>query len=266
MKESEDKGVLAHLCEILDCFSVEKPEIGVREIARMTGLTTSTVGRLMTAMKERGILNQNTATRGYSLGIRLLTWTGVYLTSLDIRTIAQPIMSELQQITQETISLYLRDGHDRVCVERLESPQTVRIVARLGRRLPLYAGSAGKAILAYLPENVISDVIEASSLTPFTARTITSPDDLRGELEKVRQKGYAVSHGEWIQDASGVAAPIYGPNHEVIGALTISGPSQRFTRETIEKYAREIVASAQDISRQMGFSVYSNAGYGRRIK
>lgn len=266
MKETEDKGVLAHLCEILDCFSVDKPEIGVREIARMTGLTTSTVGRLMTAMKERGILNQNAATRGYSLGIRLLTWTGVYLTSLDIRTIAQPIMSELQQVTQETISLYLRDGHDRVCVERLESPQTVRIVARLGRRLPLYAGSAGKAILAYLTDTMIKDIVEASSLTPFTARTITDPVVLHEELEKVRQKGYAFSHGEWIQDASGVAAPIFGPNREVIGALTISGPSQRFTRETIEKYAREVVASAQDISRQMGFSYYSSSGFGRSVK
>ncbi len=264
--ENDEKGVLAHICAILDCFNIDRPEVGVREAARITGLTTSTVGRLMTSLKEREILSQNPITRSYTLGIRLLTWTGVYLTALDIRTIAQPVMTELQQITQETISLYVLDGHDRVCVERLESPQTVRIVARLGRRLPLYAGSAGKAILAFLPEAKIREVIETSALAPFTARTITDPSVLRSELEKVHLKGYAFSHGEWITDASGVAAPLFGSSREVIGALTISGPSQRFTKETIEKYAREVVSAAQEVSRQMGYSYFQSSNSLRKSR
>lgn len=265
--ENDDKGVLAHLCAILDCFTMERPEIGVREVARMTGLTTSTVGRLMSDMKERGILAQNPGTRGYSLGMRLLTWTGVYLTTMDIRTVSQPIMAELQQSTQETISLYLLDGTDRVCVERLESPQNVRIIARLGRRLPLYAGSAGKVMLAFLPEEKVKDIIEASSLAPFTARTITDPTLLLQELDRIRQRGYAVSHGEWTPDASGVAAPIFGLGKEVIAALTISGPTQRFTRDTIEKYGREVVNAASEISRQMGYSSYhSTSSYLRKIR
>jgi IclR family transcriptional regulator, KDG regulon repressor len=263
--DAEEKGVLSHVCAILDCFTIDRPEIGVREVARMTGLTTSTVGRLMTAMKERGILSQNQNSRGYALGMRLLTWTGVYLTALDIRTIAQPIMAELQQSTQETISLYVLDGSDRVCVERLESPQNVRIIARLGRRLPLYAGSAGKAMLAFLPEQKIKEIVESSNLAPFTARTITDPTLLLQELDKVRQRGYAVSHGEWTQDASGVAAPVFGPNRDVIGALTISGPTQRFTRDTIEKYAREVVNYAHEISKQMGFTSYNTTSYLRKI-
>ncbi len=266
MNENDDKGVLAHVCAILDCFTIDRPEIGVREVARMTGLTTSTTGRLMTAMKDRGMLSQNPNSRGYTLGMRLLTWTGVYLTSMDIRTVAQPFMAELQQSTQETISLYVLDGFDRVCVERLESPQNVRIIARLGRRLPLYAGSAGKVMMAYLPEEKVKEIIEASCLAPFTARTITDPSVLMQELEKIRQRGYAVSHGEWIQDASGIAAPVFGPSKDVIGALTISGPTQRFTRDTIEKYAREVVASAHEISKQMGYSSYSNTSYLRRYR
>ncbi len=264
--DNDEKGVLAHICAILDCFSIDRPEVGVREAARLTGLTTSTVGRLMTSLKERGILSQNSSTRSYTLGMRLLTWTGVYLTSLDIRTVAQPVMTELQQTTQETISLYVLDGHDRVCVERLESPQTVRIVARLGRRLPLYAGSAGKAILAFLPDAKIREVIETSALAPFTARTITDPSVLHSELDKVRLKGYASSHGEWISDASGVAAPLFGASREVIGALTISGPSQRFTKETVEKYSREVVSAAQEISRQMGYSYFQSGSSLRKSR
>ncbi len=259
----DEKGVLAHVCAILDCFSIDRPDIGVREVARMTGLTTSTAGRLMSSMKERGILKQNAGSRSYTLGMRLLTWTGVYLTALDIRTVSQPIMAELQQSTQETISLYVLDGMDRVCVERLESPQNVRIIARLGRRLPLYAGSAGKAILAFLPETKIREVIEASGLAPFTARTITDPAILYQELEKVKQKGYSVSYGEWIQDATGVAAPIFGVGKEVLGSLTISGPSQRLSKDMIERYATEVVNAASDISRQMGYGGYHSSSYFR---
>lgn len=256
---TNDKGVLAHVCEILDCFTQDRPELGVREIARLTNLSSSTAGRLLLAMRDRGILQQNSETKSYSLGIRLLTWSGVYLASLDIRAISMPVMTELQRLTLETISLYVLDGTDRVCVERLESPQNVRIVARLGLRLPLYAGSAGKVILAFLPADRQEKILATVPMQPFTRHTITDQGILRDELEKIRHRGFASSHGEWIQDASGVAAPIYGPDRIVMGALTISGPSGRFTRDVIEKYGREVIDAAFEISRQFGYN--SNPSY-----
>lgn len=254
MTQTTDKGVLAHVCEILDCFSQERSELGVRELARLTSLPTSTVGRLLLDMKNRGILRQNPENKTYSLGIRLLTWSGVYLASLDIRAISMPVMTELQRLALETISLYVLDGTDRVCVERLESPQNVRIVARLGLRLPLYAGSAGKVILAFLPDESQQKIIATVPLQPFTRHTITDQQVLRDELEKIRKRGYAYSHGEWIQDASGVAAAIFGPDRVVMGAISISGPSQRFTKDVIEKYGREAVSAALEISHQLGYT------------
>ncbi len=252
--DGSKKGVLAHVCEILDCFTQERTDLGVRELARMTGLSTSTTGRLLQEMKERGVLRQNLETKTYSMGIRILNWSGVYLATLDIRAVAMPIMNELQQLSRETISLYVLDGTDRVCVERLESPQNVRIVARLGLRLPLYAGSAGKVILAFLPEDQQEHIFATVPLQPFTKHTITDLNILREELVKIRQHGYASSHGEWIQDASGVAAPIYGPDRQVTGALTISGPTQRFNAEVIERYGRDAVMAAMDISRLLGYT------------
>lgn len=249
-----DKGVLAHVCEILDCFTQDHAELGVREIARLTNLSTSTAGRILISMRDRGILQQNPDAKTYSLGIRLLTWSGVYLASLDIRGIAMPVMTELQRLTLETISLYVLDGNDRVCVERLESPQSVRIVARLGLRLPLYAGSAGKVILAFLNDERQQKILDGVPLHPFTRHTITDMTVLKDELARIKHRGFASSHGEWIQDASGVAAPIYGADRNVMGALTISGPSQRFTRDVIEKYGREVVTAAYDISHQLGYN------------
>lgn len=258
-----DGGVLAHICQILDCFSPEKTELGVREVARLTDLSSSTVGHLMKSMLAQGMLQQSDETKLYQLGIRLLIWTGVYLTSLDIRSTALPVMSDLQASTLETISLYILDGTDRVCVERLESPQRVRIVTRLGLRLPLYAGSAGKVILAYLTQEKLEALLSSISLQPFTRHTITDVDQLKLDLSAIRVRGYAYSHGEWIEDASGVAAPIFDSSGEVAGALTISGPSQRFSQDVISNYGKLLIPAALEISRGMGYtrnSSYTKVG------
>ncbi len=238
--------------KILDCFSPERPDIGVREVARLVEMSSSAAGRLMLAMKELGILIQNPTTKNYSIGARPLAWAGVYLSTCDIRSVAMPYMEELHRSTQETISLYILDGNERVCIERLESPQNVRIVARIGRRLPLYAGSAGKVFLAFLPESQREEILAAETLTPFTANTIVDKKLLRAELAKIQENGWAVSHGEWMAEASGVAAPIFGRNEEVVGVITISGPTQRFHEDMIRTYCQILTRSATLISQAMG--------------
>ena len=149
--ETEKSKSLQRIVAILDCFSYDRPELGVREIARSIDFSSSTTGRLLQAMKEIGLLQQNPLNQTYSLGGKVLAWAGVYSSTLDVRNAALSSIQELHRVTRETISLYVLEGNERVCVERLESNQNVRIVARLGRRVPLYAGSAGKVFLAFLP-------------------------------------------------------------------------------------------------------------------
>jgi IclR family KDG regulon transcriptional repressor len=147
---AEQLQTLNRAIAILDCFTQENTELGVREIARLVELSSSATGRLLGAMKELGILSQNPDTHAYSMGARVLTWAGVYNAELNIRNRALPAIQELHNSTRESISLYVLENNERLCIERLESPQTVRIVTRVGRRLPLYAGSAGKVMLAFL--------------------------------------------------------------------------------------------------------------------
>jgi len=253
----DSSSVLQHIVAILDCFSLDHPELGVREVARLANLSTSTAGRLMAEMKGIGILQQNSATRGYTLGSRILGWSGVYMDSLDLRTVALPLMEDLRRITSETVSLYLLDGNERLCVERMESRHTLRMVSRVGHRLPLHAGSAGKAILAFLAPERIEEILRVTELKPLTLHTLADPVALQAELAKTRQQGYAVSHGEWIVEASGVAAPVFRKGAEVIGSLSISGPSSRFTAHKVQKYAADIVQAAGQISQFLGFSAYN---------
>ncbi len=250
---AEQMQTLSRAVAVMDCFSHEHAELGVREVARMVNLSSSAAGRLLAALKELGVLSQNPDTRAYSMGARVLGWADIYSSTLDIRNKAYPAIVELHQQTQETISLYILDGCDRVCIERLESPQSVRIVQRIGRRLPLYAGSAGKAMLAFLSAERQEEILQSSRLEPLTPRTITDPAVLRRELKKIREQGCAVSYGEWLVDAAGVSAPIFDQNGEVVAAVVISGPISRFGKEVVARYCVEVKRVAELISERMGY-------------
>lgn len=250
---SDKNQTLERIITILDCFSLDEPVLGVREVARKTGISSSTAGRLMNDMKSLGMLNQDADTRSYMMGAKVLAWAGIYTVTTDIRSISLPVMVRLQEETRETISLYVLEGNERVCVERLESPEAVRIVARIGRRIPLYAGSAGKVFLAFLSDARREEILNSVELIPMTRRTITDPDELKEDLGKIHRRGYAISKGEWILEAAGVAAPIFDQFGRVTAALTISGPAQRFTDKKIDEMIPLVKSGSEEISRELGY-------------
>ncbi|MBI9047956.1 MAG: IclR family transcriptional regulator [Anaerolineaceae bacterium] len=241
------------IVSILDCFSQAHPQLGVREIARKIGLPASTTGRILVDMKASGLLGQNSDNQMYLLGGRLLSWAGVYTATLDVRIIAMPSMHKLHQSTDETISLYILEGNERLCVERMESTHNVRIVARIGRHLPLYAGSAGRVFLAHLSEDRRDQILDETEFILLTPNTIPNRKKLLEEVSKTRKKGFSVSNGEWLQEASGIAAPIFDQSREIAAAISISGPTQRFTPENIKIYSEKLLNAAGEISANMGY-------------
>jgi IclR family transcriptional regulator, KDG regulon repressor len=238
---------------ILDCFSLDKPTLGVREVARETELSSSTTGRIMAYMKDKGVLNQDPETHLYMMGSKVLAWAGIYTVTSDVRSVALPVMVRLQELTRETISLYVLEGNERVCVERLESPETVRIVARVGRRIPLYAGSAGKVFLAFMQEERRESILNSIELKAMTERTITDLNHLRKNLQKIRDQGYAISIGEWLIDAAGTAAPIFNMYGNVVAAISISGPAQRFDKSKMKELAQFLLKETRAISQELGY-------------
>lgn len=245
---------LERAVKLMDCFSEEQPFLGVREAARLAGISSSTAGRVLGSLKDLGLLVQDAETRKYALGGKVLAWAEVYSATLDVRNFAQPYMQDLQRSTGETVSVYVLEGTNRVCVERLESDQNVRVVAHLGRNIPLYAGSAGKLFLAYMAQDARARFLEQTELEPITPFTITDPDELNQQAHIIRQQGYAISHREWTVDASGVAAPIFNQRGQMIAALTVSGPTQRFGPDNLEKIIQACTWAAQQISKLLGYS------------
>lgn len=245
---------------ILDCFGIAQPELGVREIARHLALHPSTVGRMLTTMTSLGILSQDKDSHRYRMGSKVLGWSAVYISNLDLRTDARPYMDELYKATQETISLYLLDGSTRVCIERLESPQTVRMVARVGERMPLYAGASGKTLLAFLQPEKQQEILKGLRLARLTDKTIVDMQTLRDELALIQKRGYAISQGERVEGASSVAAPVFDMNNRVLAAINISGPSTRFTKQKLQSYADLVVHATSRLSAAMGSTLPVKSG------
>lgn len=251
MPLGESRTVLKAI-SIVDCFSLERPELGVREVARRLKLASSTAGRLLATLQKAGVLTQNPAVRKYTLGPRVLAWAGIYTGVLDVRAAAGPILDRLRQATRETTTLYVLDGDERVCVERLEGPQNIRAVVRLGERLPIYAGAGGKVLLAFLPPGAQQAALARLVLARFTDKTIRNRARLERQLRTIRRQGYATSVAERFAGASAVAAPVLGTDGAVIAAVNISGPSDRFTGTRQAEYIRQVTRAALALSRAMG--------------
>ena len=243
---------LLRAISIVDCFSHERPELGVREIARRLNLASSTVGRLLGTLQKAGLVTQSPQMRKYMLGPRVLTWAGRYTGFEGMRAVALPILDGLRQATRELTTLYVVDGDERVCVERLEGPQNIRAVVGLGERLPLYAGAGGKVLLAFLPPERRRATLARLVLARYTDKTIRNRARLERELQAIRRQGYATSVAERFAGATAVAAPVRGADGGVIAAINVSGPSDRFRGPRQARCVRLVTRAALALSRAMG--------------
>lgn len=242
---------LTRAVSILDCFSVEKPHLGVREIARQLDMSVSTVGRLLASMNTLGLISQNPATKLYRIGAKVMPYSLIYTSSFNLRESAMPMLEELYRLTNETASLYVLEGDQRVCAACIESSERLRVVVRVGEHMPLHAGSAGKALLAFMPPAEVERIL-ARPLEKMTPKTVTEREILIRDLEDVRAKGYSVSHGERFEDVIGVAAPIFDSASKVVAAINVAGPALRFTDQVVAGHIPALLRLADRISELLG--------------
>lgn len=237
---------------VLDCFVEVSPVLSLKEISERVGLTVPTTHRLVRALMSRDMVVVDSHRR-YSLGPAVMRLASVIMhRSEDIAAVVAPALLRLRDETMETTSLHSLVGHERVCITEFVSPHPIRMESRVGRAYPLYAGAAGKAILAWAPELVPQVVRE---LQPLSPSTITDGKALEKELALIAKRGYAESAGEVIVGANAVAVPLFDGSGRVVGAINIAGPGSRFTKQKL-KSAREALlresASAMRLLASLG--------------
>lgn len=240
---------------ILDTFSAERPELGVSEIARSTGLSRSTVHRLLTTLRRHELVQQVPDSTDYALGPHLLRLAQVASSNVNLQKAALAVMTELRNLCNETVGLHARLGpFTRTVLDQVESSQPLRrIYTEIGSAIPIYQGAPGKVMLAYSPDELQEEIL-AGKLEAATERSITDPQRLRNELKRVRKLGYALSFEERVPGISTIAVPIANHTGAVIAALSVSGPSTRVDRKRLLECLTHAAQAAQRVSTSLGFA------------
>ena len=189
-------------------FLSREEELGVSELARRLGLGKSTVHRLLTTLVSEGLVEQNTETGAYRLGMVMFELGQAVRVHMDLHAAVGPVLAPLREQTHESCQVGVLDGHEVVYVDRLESAHTLRLMTETGRRVPAHCTQLGQGAVGPPLTRVVEAVLAAAPLTRLTPHTIVDPALLRAELDKVRARGWAEAVEEREIGVASIAAPI----------------------------------------------------------
>lgn len=230
-------------------------QLGVTQIANRLGLSKAVVHRILSALRNKGLVEFDPETRRYSLGPIIMSLGLTYLQRLDVRAVAMAELTELSHQTNETTTLSVRTGPNRVYVDQVTPMREVLMSVKVGVAYPLHAGASSKAFLAFLPNEEIEHYLE-KPLAKLTGGTITDRRKLRRELAQIAERGWASSVGERQIGAGSVAAPILDYRNYPIAVVSVCGPADRMLLE-METCVEKLVVSASRISQRMGHDLAS---------
>lgn len=239
--------------DVLTLFTrVDRPDLGVTEIANALGLSKAVVHRVLTTLTAKGLVEADPTSRRYRLGPTALALGIAYIDRIDVRSLAMPLLHDLSKRTNETATLSLRYGWERMYVDQVTPDREVRMTVALGRAFPLHAGSSSKAFLAFLPQDDQERYVAERPLDALTESTITHEDRLRQELQQIRQRGYAVSFGERQAGAGSVAAPVFDHKGEPAAVISVCGPLDRFRAE-VDLASGLLLEATGEVARKLGY-------------
>lgn len=229
----------------------QTPGLTLTQIADALDLSKSTVLRLATPLLDAQLLTRARESGHFRLGPGALALGQAYLAGLDLRTVASDEAHRLMREWGGTVHLCVPDAPHVVYIDKVENETQVRMASRIGSRAPMYCTAVGKAMLAWLPDDVVDLTVNAG-LPPITARTLTEPGALRGELARIRARGYSVDDRENEPEVRCVAAPIFDHDNAVTGALSVSGLTSRVTAARVRELGPSVAAAAGRVSRILG--------------
>ena len=202
--------------------------MSVGDIAHALDMSTTTVHRLLTTLKNCGVVDQDPHTRRYYLALKMLLYGKAVLDRYGWRNRAHPILGELSRQVGETVFMGVLDNYDLVYIDHVDSlDHTLRMTPQIGRRQDAHTTALGKVLLAHASPEELEPFLKRKDLPRRTAHSITSTKLLRNELEKIRACGYAFDQQESEIGICCIAAPIRGISDQVVAAISISGPSAR---------------------------------------
>jgi DNA-binding IclR family transcriptional regulator len=248
---------VARTLDILEVLAVLE-ELPLGEIARRTALQPSTVHRLISTLVERGYVVQNPASGHYLLGFKLTEVANVIARRTEqLRSLALPHLQAIQKGTGETANLTVIERSNIVYLDQVEGSRSVRMHAPIGATVPAHAAASGKAMIAFMPPKLISEILGPEPFDQVTLHTITGLEALGEELARIRRRGYAIDNEEHEPGVGCVAAPIFNHDAGVLAALSVSAPSARIHAADAAELGELIKSRADAVSGALGFTASS---------
>jgi IclR family KDG regulon transcriptional repressor len=237
---------------VLEHLSKLEEDIDLATLTQQLVMPKTTLLRLLNTLKKHNFVQQDERSRRYRLG-----WALIYLgqaanRTFDVIEFIHPYLEKLSRLSGETANLVFLDRNHAVYVDQVVSDSVIRGVPAVGASLGLHCTAAGKVLLSCQPEEVIDEILSQIDLAPLTENTITDLERLRRELKRVQEQGSAVDDEETEMGGRCVAAPIFGREGSLIGAVSVIGPTNRVNPDTIPALSDVVRNSAREISRALG--------------
>jgi IclR family acetate operon transcriptional repressor len=239
---------LARGLKILDLLGQSREGVSITELAAVLGVDKGSASRLVATLAHYGYAEKDAATRRYHLGPQVVSLSRSLLLGMPLREAARPFLRQLTERTGECSHLAVLMQGKALYVDQVESPATLRVNVQVGQTAPLHCTALGKVLLAYGGQDL------PSHLEAFTPRTLTDPGRLAKHLAQVRQQGYAVDDEEYDPGVRCVAVPVFDLRKAVAGAIGISGPTTRMTRERTVELAAVVLEIGQALSERLQFT------------
>lgn len=252
MSKSLRNSSTVRVLRILEEIAKSEDGIGVTELANRLELNKSTVYRFLATLEEEQYLEQQETTKKYQSGIKLFELASRIVNQVDWTKDIRPFLVDLKDRVNETVHLGIIDNGEVVYIDKVECERSIRMYSRVGKRAPVYCTGVGKAILAFLSKEKQANIIKNIDYTKFTTNTIIDDSDLKKEIKIIRAQGFALDREEHESGVNCAAAPIFTHDGQVLGGISIAGPSSRVDEENLFELAAEVKETAQLISRRLG--------------
>jgi DNA-binding IclR family transcriptional regulator len=229
-------------------------EVGVREMAVGLGVSPSTAHRLLTELAKADFVQHHAYAGRYSLSLEFLRLAHLTIGHLSLQRVALTHMRRLTAACNETSLLGIYDAarQEMMLLAIVESSHKLQYKVDLNEWLPVHAGASGLGIVAFLGEDKIKSIIARTGLAPLTPRSITDRYKFETELQKIRKRGYAITHGQRTPGAVGLAVPIFNSDGDVVGDLCLTVPESRFDPASQERIAGLLKDCAHEVTRAIG--------------
>ncbi len=245
---------VSHALDLLEQFHDDVDELGVTELSKRLKLHKNNVFRLLATLESRGYIEQNRATENYRLGLKALELGQTFIKQMGLLRQARPILEHMVDENNETAYVSIFKENHIVYLDVVETSLTVRVVSRVGSRLPAYCTASGKVHLAFMSSEEFEATLAAQDLVQHTQTTLAERDQLLAELETVRARGYAVDNEELDPGVRCIAAPIRDYTRRIVGAVSVSGPSMRLGDKRLEdELIPMILRAGEDLSTRLGY-------------